>query len=309
MLDESNSDAVDNTRDILPALNRGKDFAFDILARNYPEPLLQPTPFTLVGNQAEYDIPEDIFEDRVLKLEIAITNANGRPVYEPVERISYRDISQYESSTTTNIPYYYCLYGRTIKFVPTPTGTYQARMWSLKPAERLVQPQGRITRVNEAGNYIIVDSVGDSITTEADQLGSYVNIIDGQTGEIRGTLQVQINADNKLTFRTTPTRSEVLNRDINTSLADIEVEEDDYICSIAGSCVPYFGTPTSNFLVQYAVAELTRKLGGNADMEERVLEKFEQQVRRTWVKRENSMRVAKKSGKWPQPLRRWNWEQ
>lgn len=307
-VDEQNVDSVSTDGDILPSLNRGQLYGFDILARKYPEPLLQHTVLDLVGGTQEYDIPEDIFEDRILKLEIQIPSGNGNPTFREVQRISYRDISLYESSSPSNVPLYYCIIGRKIRFINTPTGTYDARMWSLRNPERLVLPQGRVTIVNTAGNYLIVDSAGDSLTTESDQLGSYVNVIDGQTGEIKGSLQIQILSDNRVTFRSSPQRDIVLNREITGDLADVDVAQDDYLAPIDGTCVPYFGQPLTNFLVQFAVAEITRKLGGQADTEEKILEKFERQVEKIWVGREQGLRVKKRSQQWGLPYRRWEFE-
>lgn len=304
--DEENADSVNTNQDILPSLNRGQLFAFDILARRYPEPILQHSVLTLSADVAEYNIPENIFEDRVLKIEIEIPGGIGAN-YREVKRISYRDLSLYESTCNTPVPSYYCIIGRKIRFIGVPSGTYNARLWSLRNPEKLVRPQGRITIVNAAQNYVIVDSAGSSLTTEADQLGSYVNIIDGQSGEIKGSYQIQVLASNKVTFRTVPTRATVLNREILGDLTDIDVAQDDYLSPIEGTCVPYFGQPTTNFLVQFAVAEITRKLGGQSDTEEQVLKKFEQQVERTWAGREVSLRIKKKSTKWGVPYRRWWW--
>lgn len=303
-IDEQNVDSVSTENDILPSLNRAQDYAFDTLARVYPEPILTYGTLDIVAEQAEYTLGEDIFEDRLLKLEMSIPSGATRPTFREVQRISYRDITDYESSSVTNIPYYYAIFGRKLRFVPTPSGTYNARIWFLRNPEKLVQPQGRITILNTVSNYVIVDSVGDSLTTESDQLGSYVNIVDGQSGEIKGSLQIQTITDNKVVFRTVPTRATVLNRTIN-AIADItDIEQDDYLSPIDGICVPYYGKPVCNFLVQFAVAEITRKLGGQADTEEKVLDKFEKQLERTWVRREQSLRIKKRSQNWGVPTRR-----
>lgn len=306
-VDEANEDSVDTQLDILPALNRGNEYAFDTYARLYPEPILQSLPLTLVGDVADYAIPDGLFEDRVLAIEIMIPSS-GRATYREVQQIAYSDVNLYESSSKTNVPYYYCIIGRTIHFTPCPTGTYSARLWCLKQVEKLVLPQGRITISNPTSNYVVVDSAGASLTTEVDQLGSYVNIINGQTGEIRGTVQIQSILDNRITFRTSPLRTTVLNRTVSPGLSTITFELDDYLCGIDGTCVPYFGTPTTNFLIQFASESITRKLGGDAATEEKALEKFEQQVERTWVRRQTTMRVKKRSQNWGVPVRRWEWE-
>ena len=41
MIDERNEAEIDDDLDILPALNRGFDDAIDILARKYPDSLIQ----------------------------------------------------------------------------------------------------------------------------------------------------------------------------------------------------------------------------------------------------------------------------
>lgn len=305
-LDEENKDSVDTDKDILPSLNRAQDYAFDILARKYQEPILARTTLDVLGNQEEYDIPENVFEDRIQKMEVMVpSGSSGQATYREIQRISYRDISNYESTNKTNVPYYYCIIGRKIRLIPSPTGTYDIRMWYLRNPEKLKTPQGRITVVNTTSNYVVVDSSGASLTTEADQLGSYVNLIDGQTGEIKGTMQIQVLSDNRLTFRSTPTRDSVLNRAVSGNLSSLSVGLDDYISPIDGTCVPYYGKPVSNFLIQFAVAEITRKLGGSADMEEKILEKFEKQVERTWAGRETTLRIKKKSPNWGVPVNRW----
>lgn len=308
LLDEENRDSISTDVDILPALNRAQGFAFDIYARKYPEPILTNTILTLTGHVSEYALPEASFEDRVVKVEIQIpSGSNGNNTFVPVTRISFRDISNYESAALTSTPQYYCIVGAMLRFVGTPTGTYPARVWYLRNPERLVLPQGRVTIVNTTSNYVVVDSVGATLTTESDQLGSYVNVVDGQTGLLKGTLQISTLADNRVTFRAVPMRSTVLNRTIGGSVSGSLVAQDDYLCAVSGTCVPYFSSPTTNFLIQYAVAELTRKLGGEASMEEAVLDKFEKQVARTYVNREQQYRVRKRSSPWGIPVRKWWW--
>jgi hypothetical protein len=304
LTDEQNLDSVDTVADILPALNRAQDVAFDIYARKYPEPILTNAPLALVNGQQEYTIPEDVFEDRILKIEIFVPSGSAG-TYRDIQRISYRDISNYESASKTNIPYYYAIYGRKIRFVAQPTGTFNARIWYLRNPERLVLPQGRITFVNTQNNYIIVDAIGSDLTTESDQLGSYVNVVDGQTGVIKKTLQISSIQENKIVFRTVPLR-QPLNRTVSGSFTDTDISPDDYICAIEGICVPYYGRPTSNFLIAHAVKEIAAiKLGGELGAIQSVVDSFEKQVERTWVGREKQMRIQKRSQNWGVPTRRW----
>lgn len=306
LIDELNQDSVDTVSDILPSLNRAQQYGFDIMARKYPEPILTHQVLTLVSGTAEYTIPEDAFEDRLLKVEMLIPTGTSA-TYREVARISYRDISNYESSIITNIPIYYCVVGRTIRFVSTPSGTYSARIWYLREPEKLVLQQGRITHINSGANYVIVDQAGDGLSSESDQLGSYVNLIDGQTGIVKDTLQIQNITDNKVSFRTVPQRTSVLNRTVVGALS-ADLSQDDYLATIDGTCVAISGQPMVNFLIEYATAEMIGKLGGDRATEETILKKFETQVERAWVGREKQMRVQKRSEKWGTNTRRWWYE-
>jgi hypothetical protein len=315
-IDEENQDTIDDIVDILPALNRAQNFAMNILARHYEDPLLKVTSLDVVSGQVEYDIPEDAFEDRLEKVEMVL----GKDSY-PLERLSYRDISNYETSFRTNIPSYYTVIGRKIRLTPTPSGSYDGRIWYLQQPEELILPIGRITKVNTADNYVILDSVATGLTTEVDKLASYVNLVDGQTGRIKCSMQVRSINGNRINFKSSPLRSEVDNRTIESDMIDlpdlhsfgenatVEIQQDDYLCAINGSCVLYFRNPTSNFIIQYAVAEMKRKTGGAAELEERILDKFEQQVERSWVGREQQLRVKKKSKNWDRARRRWPYSQ
>jgi len=152
-----------------------------------------------------------------------------------------------------------------------------------------------------ASNYIYVDSVGADLSTESDQLESYVNLIDGGTGLVKATMQIQNIQGNKITFKATPIRTTVLDLTVAGAIPST-IEGDDYICSISGSCVPFMKKPFSNFLVQYAVAELKRKFGEtDANLEEQVLKKFESQIESQWSGRSNALRVNNRSNNWPTP--------
>lgn len=315
LLDEDNRVSVSDELDILPALNRGQNYASNILSRHYESPLLAKKDVTTVNGQMEYDIPKDAFEQRLEKLEVRLNN-----IFYQMKRIDYRDISLFENQSSTSIPYYYCVIGNTYRIIPASNAIYPLRIWYLKDPLPLVKLQGRINIVNAASNYVIVDEVGSDLTTETDQLNSYVNIIDGRTGERKASFQLKTVNGNRLTFKTSPARTTVLGTGIDTDMADllinqdaenrrdgadVVIEPDDYVCVVKGGCVPFFKKPYSNFLVQYAVAEIRRKLGGPAELEQRVLKDLEEQVERSWVGREQSLRVKKVNGAWDLPVRRY----
>lgn len=298
-LDEANTVSVSDSADILPALNRGQNYAVDILARNYKEALLTSTIITLVPNQSTYPIPEDAFEQRLLKIESLIGGVATELSY-----LSYQDI---DSSTTfsSGLPGSYTILGLDFLVYPTPVAAGQIKIWYLKDPLPLVSSQGRITVINTTDNYINVDSVGEDLETVSDNLQNYVNIIDGTTGLRKGTMQILnlVPGSTKITFKTVADRATVLDATVSTDLADISVAIDDYICLVKGSCVPFFKKPISNFIVQYAVAELTRKLGGENGAEQQVLEKFERQMERTWAQRPNNLRVQNRLPSWSRTAR------
>lgn len=316
-IDEDNKQSVTDNNDILPALNRAQDYAANILSRQYESPMLKKIEVTTISGQMEYSIPEDAFEQRIEKLEVRSNN-----VFYPMKRIDYRDISLYENKSSTSIPYYYCVVGNRYRLIPSSNSAYPLRVWYLEDPARLVKQQGRVNIVNTANNYLIVDSVGDSLTTESDNLDSYVNIIDGQTGQRKASFQIKNISGNKITFKSSPSRTTVLNIPIDTDMTDLAINNnsvdsrnnegptysinpDDYICIIKGSCVPFFKKPFTNFLIQYSVGELRRKLGMPTDMDQRVLKELEDQVERSWVGREQSLRVKKANRNWVLPFRRY----
>ena len=300
-LDEMNRDSIDTERDILPALNRALEYAVDIYARHYPDPYIASTILPLINGQQDYEMPENVFEDRVVKVDLKGTTN----YYQDIVRVSYRDLANFETEGSTATPFYYATLGRKLHVVPTPSGTYSLRIWYIQNPEQLVLPQGRVTVVNTTSNYIVVDSPGNQLTTESDQLESYVNIINSKTGEIRATFQIASIDDGRVTFRTSPSRGEVLGRPITSTLTALTASKDDYICICTGICVPYLSSPTSNFLIQFAVAELARQLGVNGQEEEQVLQKFEDQVKKTWSGREPTTRIAKRSQAFGTNIRKW----
>lgn len=301
LIDEQNEEALDDDRDLLPALNRAQSYAFNILARKYEDPILTKSDLTLLSGTQEYDIPEDAFEDRIVKVEIKTTSGN----YLECQRISYKDITYYEATAQVPQPYYYCVVGRKLRFIPIPNGTYAARIWYVRDPEKLVKEQGRVHTINTASNYVRVDSVGSLITTEVDDLFSYVNVIDGHTGEVKGTLQVQAYTTDKITFKTTPSRTTVINRTVTGNLSSIALEADDYICPIFGTCVAYFQDATANFILQYAAHQMQQKLGIATGLEAQLVERFEKQLEKQWTNRETTLRVKKANRIFGFPYRRW----
>jgi hypothetical protein len=281
---------VKDTTDILPSLNRAQTYAFNILARLYEEPLVQQYIYVPTGITVEIPMPENIFEDRVQKIE-----AKNGDYYYPIPRASYRDLTLYESFSTTTIPSFYAIYGRTIRLAPKASGVYHYRIWYLREPEELVPSQGRITKVGT--DYVVVEGLGTALTTIDDTLNNYVNVVDGQTGELKASLQISSIVGSKVTFRTVPTRTTVVNRTITGTVSSV-VQQDDYLCQIGGICVPFFAFPMYNFIVEHAAAEMKRKMGGDSLAEDKLKAEFEKQIEHDWVGREASLKVFKRNRIW-----------
>lgn len=298
LTDEENIASVKDVEDIIPALNRAQDIAANILARHYESPLLKYTLVNIESGVQEYDIPEDAFEQRLEKVEIKINS-----FFTEIARLSYRDITYYESNLKVAYPYYYCIIGTKYRLLPNVNGAYPLRIWYLKDPEPLVLEQGRVTTINQVSNYLIVDSIGSDLTTDSSELNSFVNLIDGNTGEVRASLQIQSIVGNKITFKTSPTRTEVLNKEITGDIPDA-LQKDDYICTISGTCISLLKKPFNNYLIQLAVADITRKLGGNTEVELAIKSELEEIVTRSWVGREQTLSVKPKSSNWAYSRRR-----
>jgi hypothetical protein len=302
LMDEDSEFSLNDERDIIPALNRGLDNAYSIVAKHNPDALLTSRTFPAVS---QFMIPEDVLEDRIESLEIIAGN-----VVCPLKRLNFREVAAQTYNrfgVNLALPTYYTIVGREIRTVPqqlSTTSGYTMNLWALTDPPNLVKEYSRISLVNQAGNYVSLEEVPQGLDSAADVLSGYVNIVDKNTGAVKGSLQVSQILGQRITFRTTPTRTTVEDRPISGSLLGLQIEVDDYLCPVQGSCVvPVLAKPITNYITQYAVTELTRRLGGESDKEASAREDLEKQVKRTDKGRESSMRVHRDSSAWQGP--RW----
>lgn len=298
-LNEQNQEVVTDEQ-ILQTLNRAQDRVANILARHYEAPLLVNEIVPVVLGQKEYPIPEEALEQRLEKVEILIGTA-----YQEIPRINYRQVTNYDQTVPTALPLYYYVKGNKYVLLPSPTAPYPLRIWYMRDPEPFVKCQGTIQVINTTSQYLIVDSIGNELSTESDQLNSYFNVIDAESGDIKGSFQVLNISGNKITIKSIPNRTSVYNKEILTSLADLDIQPDDVISTIHGSCVPFMKKPNSNYIIQYSVTEITRSLGGENGAENQVLRELEEDVKKSWVGRENYSFVVRKNKNWPRALRRF----
>ncbi len=304
-VDEVNSSSLDTIDDILPALNRGQNKAAEILAKHYPEPLIRPTTIDTISGTAAYDIPEDAMGDRVTLVEMLVDTLPAE-----VRMVTYTQLGPHKATGTVPIPNACTVYNRSIVFAPAPSGTYDAQVWYVKQPQPLVSVWGRITTIGSG--YIIVDSIGsedDDTTPSVDlaTLDCFFNVIDAQTGYVKGTYQAKTITGNRIDIKTVPTQADLWGDTIETSLTAPSTgfvpSRDDYICAAGGSCVPMLKHPFADFIVQFAVAATRRRLGDNSGLEDALAKEFENEVKTTWAGRAQAQRVINRSPYLNFPLR------
>lgn len=294
-IDEDNVKSATNDA-ILRMLSQGVERALRKAVRLHPDGLISHAALTLVANQAEYLIPEYVYEDYILRIEVDFGDGN----FSEVEQRDFGNAIAFEGANPVEAPLVWRQSGQHIEFVPAPTGTYNARFWYVEDIPPLVLPEGRVTKVNNTGNYCFLDwGEETTIDTTSDSNESYVSIIDGQTGRIKGSLQVNAIEDAKVTFRPVPVESAVLNKPISGLTTEVSLEKNDYLCNVSGTCMPLMKKTIYQYAVQYAVTMLMPKASGNYEVELAILGEFEKDLGSSlWGGRRKTVRIRDKARAW-----------
>jgi hypothetical protein len=288
--DETNLGSISNDF-IVSALNRALEYAADALVRSYPEPLITYDIIPLVPGQKIYTMPEGIFEDRVEKVEVFYNVG-----FLDLVRLSYRELALVERTTQTARPYNYALFGRYMQVLPTPSSTFQLRIWYVKEPETIVPQKYRVL-ASSATTSVAIDPTVTQLTManpDTSVYASYLNVIDKDTGIVKGTVQVDSVSSSTLTIKPVPERAEVHNKTVAGSFPT-DMADGDWLCDATGSCVPELRQPFLNFAIEYAIAKIRHKFAENSKQEREMLDQFEKQVVRTWVKREQSSRIKNRN--------------
>lgn len=285
VLDETNRSRIDDEIDIIPALNRGLDHGASILSRHYDDPLLALKVVTTTG--PELPVPVDSFEARIVRLEVKRDSG----FYE-MDRINTDKMGLFESTYTSNaLTLAWAQVGNTIRLFPGRSDV-TIRIHYLKTPAPLGLTMGRVTRLGDG--FLVIDSLSDRVTTNADLETSYVNVVNPHSGEVRGCLQVKRVNGNRIEFKDTPDKTEFLGQDVLT-LATIGVEEEDRLALAGSTCTPFMPRPFSNYLISYAEGEIRRKLGEDNELQIRATRELQTDVKRSWAGRENTMRIDTRS--------------
>jgi len=301
---------------ILDKLNLAKNYAYSKMAKHYLDPLL--TYEELTTDEQELTIPEEAFQDRVVKVEY-LEQGTGRWI--EVRQVTFRELGKVSVNSTVQYPTCWSVVKRKIRF-PNKYRSNTFRLWYIEDVGNLVKPQGRIDNITKSVTtieddvevtsrpYITVDAVGDSVDP-TDSYKKYISIVDATTGEVKNSLQVEeINDNVQLIFKETPTRTEVLNVPIegedSLNDEDSEIELDDYICEVGGTCVVYFGDDILRVILQYAANELREDLGTIKSGQDNKLNKLEKDLEGTKSGRQTTKRINNRSPIWRQTKLRRN---
>lgn len=293
-IDEKNVGDIEDA-DILARLNRGSLAAAEILARSSEQLFWESTTFTSTAGTEEYDLPVEALGRRIEMLEVAVdTSTRQRLVEIPQSKTTrFRGVSAYT-------PVGYALKRNKIVLIPAPSTARTYYVHYTKAPYQWVLPQGRITSYSSGNNTIVVDTLGSSISTSVTGYAAYVNIIDYQTGDIKGTCQISaINTTSKqITMKSSGlTASTALGRTVSTSLpTDIAV--DDFICLVHGTCVPEAPPVYTEYALQHAIVSLKRRLGEPAEEDILALQTSEKQLREAWVGRPQTISLTPANKYW-----------
>jgi hypothetical protein len=299
---ESNVGGVDDEL-VLRLLNSAQEEAAQLLSRNYPEPLLTYIDIPLTSTQ-DYDIPENCFEGRVLKCEVISSSLSG--AY-PMQRRDYNDdiISAYSSSSTSAIPEAWIQIGTTnsVRVFPTPMAGATLRMWYCRKPDDLVVSQGRIKSlptnyIAASGVPIELDVIGDAVTSNQNEDGSHLSIIDGQTGTRKAILEViSVDTTNSvIKFNLTPLTAVIEGEAVSApSFTAQKIAVGDYVCLAPYTCLPSIRAPLIRYIVQYATAMVQTQLGADHAVQFQMLQKLQKFVESMDSGKQTHRRVKLKS--------------
>ena len=289
--DESNTESVSDSF-ILRSLNEGQRTLVRVVARQYDEIFIDYTDLTTDGT-AFLTIPEAAYDRRVEFIEV-----NDGNYWNRLQKVKPGRVTSYRTSTQAQRPGAYSTKQNKIQLLPTPASGLTMRVWYTKRPGSLVKSYGRVVDYSTANGTITLDNLSSDVSTDVDSLAAFINVIDGTTGLVKGSYQVASAASNVVTIKSSGLdRSTVAGLTISTSLTT-DIEKDDYICSISGTCVLELLADYSDYLIQYAVVDVRRSLREDTSSDYAHLKDLERELETIWAGREQQNRVAAKNPHW-----------
>lgn len=302
-IDEANTETVTDS-DLYAALNRAQRKAANILVKHYEDMFLTFTTQQSTGGQDTYDIPANAFGRRISSVLITFNNLEY-----PLKRAAFSDLHKFTSLAQVRIPSVYAMKGRSYVIKPMPNQGITFKLWYPAAPETVVKPLGRITSFNSTTNYVVLDAVDGTLTTDAPSLAAFVNLVDAQTGVIKATMQVASISGTQVMFKSAGlSLPSVYGRTVVTAIPDVAVTPtltshqavnvNDYVCAVQGTCVPDLPEACLDYMVAYSVREIRRRLGEAVGDENQFTKDLEADVQSQWSNREIRSRIMNRNRAW-----------
>lgn len=293
---------------IVRVLNRGLRFVSSELARTWEEPLIARASFdpSKYNPNVGFDLPDDIFEDRVTYVQVDTPAAPTSIQFRSYTQVTALNIR----GSRSFVPVAAYQKGRALFLVPQPGASYAILVDYVRLPDPVTKPIGRITAVDLTGDAVSVSDLDEAaVSSDITSQLAYVNVIDGLTGVVKATRQVQLIQGERLGFRASPSRTTVEGRHVSGAFTvdgpfepdgvTVDVAIGDYLCPVDGTCVLQLGQAFTSYLVQYAVAEIGRSLGDTtALLSKQIADRGEQAARQQRAGRPAIVRVKNRSKTW-----------
>ncbi len=299
-IEEENDVQIQDDRDLLPIINSAHEKAFEVLSQVYSDPIMTFGTFN-VSTQI-WTLPENVYQE---KIKAAFwVDGDDQKICDCKKSSLYTHLDRQTSSTSITYPRSYITLGRSLKFSSVPNG--RLMVFYLKEIDRLVRPIATIDSISGTNTILFSDLDPDYDPTAA-RLDSYLNIVDGQTGLIKATVQVKTLGADSLEIKSVPERSRVHNRTISndlTTLTDdlgqaLTIEGDDYLCAIKGTCVLPYLSLIKSYVKQESIATLKRNQGFAYDVDQQLVGQFRSDMQKAAnSERDNPTTIRHRNACW-----------
>lgn len=282
-IDINNRKSMTQEADLMPAINRAWGRTVATIALKSEEYFMATQVYDTISVGEDGDqfvlVPEDALHQRIMSVEYVWPSEGVDPCWHKAQLINqqeaykYRDLS---TDLTEDITWF--VMGRKLFLISSET-ILKVKVHYVKRPPSLVLPQGQIYAYDETQKLLVVSALGADLSLQISDAGNFINIVDGQTGDIKSTHQIlSMDGTTKLYIRETPLRTNFRGLPLTGSFpATLEI--DDYICLGTGTCVVPFEDPVYSTLLEIAVAELDAKMGeGDKEVARRTLKEFEKKV-------------------------------
>lgn len=189
----------------------------DILIGTYEDYYVSEYTFTSVLNQADYDIPADLYKIRGVDVKL---NTAGQAEYYTVKRFNFNERNRFTQQglwQLQGLPFIrYRLVGDKLRFSPVPDRNTEVKIWYHPKSVTLTADTDEFNDINGFAEYVVVDAAIKALNKEE----SDVSVLMAQKEALRQRITAIAQ-----------------NRDAGEpeSVSDIYAENDDYYYVNRGS--------------------------------------------------------------------------